>query len=589
MDQPDFPSQLRSSDPLMHGPVDAADPVAALDGVRLGPTAAGRCRRRIHLDAANPTRAVPATPAVQRARDELVEHRRQVLAQLLAEQGTAEQGTGTQAADPQGAAVTQGRPWGAMTPLVPAPNLATGIRSGSADLLVWAGDGYLPVIIRAHRTRDSGSGAACSTVERPTVVRADPTHRARRHRADRLALAHHYRQLQELGWASSTARGGVIGRGSPTDGAGRANMIGGEDDAAVILWHELGGPESSSVLADYDARFADRVAVAVAAIAGRAPLALPSRIAECRRCPWWPRCSAELTATGDISLLLTGDDVAAARRSGVATVAELAGLPREALRTLPLTVINPAKAQLRARAWQRGAALVRVGPRSSIVRADVEIDVDAESYGEDGAYLWGAHLSGADVGLSQGYRAFVTWEQLPSADQGTVFGSFFVFLMQVRAAAAARGLSFAVYCYAKAAEERWMLGLARRYGEMPGVPDPRSIADFCASSQWVDLMLEIKRHFVLPGSLRLKELAAAVGFAWRDPDAGGENSMAWYRAAVDVGAPSPGHGAQPDAPSNPMADRVIQYNEDDVRATLALRSWITDHLAELPTVADLEG
>jgi predicted RecB family nuclease len=225
-----------------------------------------------------------------------------------------------------------------------------------------------------------------------------------------------------------------------------------------------------------------------------------------------------------------------------------------------------------------------VDSRATIGRADVEIDLDAESYGEDGAYLWGALLSGAPVGLPAGYRAFVTWDQLPSTTQGQVFGSFFEYLMQVRAAAAVRGLSFAVFCYAKAAEERWMLGLARRYAGTPGVPDAKAVAEFCASTQWVDLMLEIKQQFVLPGSLRLKELAATIGFSWRDPEAGGENSMAWYRAAVGVGAP----GDLDDAP-NPMADRVIRYNEDDVLATLALRTWITDHLAELPTVADLEA
>ena len=117
---------------------------------------------------------------------------------------------------------------------------------------------------------------------------------------------------------------------------------------------------------------------------------------------------------------------------------------------------------------------------------------------------------------------------------------------------------------------------------------PEAVADFCASPQWVDLMLEIKRQFVLPGSLRLKELAAAVGFSWRDPEAGGENSMAWYRAAVGLDTPTDGPGGRRTGASNPMADRVIRYNEDDVRATLALRSWITEHLAELPTVADLE-
>jgi predicted RecB family nuclease len=161
-----------------------------------------------------------------------------------------------------------------------------------------------------------------------------------------------------------------------------------------------------------------------------------------------------------------------------------------------------------------------------------------------------------------------------------VFGGFYCYLQLVRAAAAARGLSFAVFCYAKAAEERWMLGLARRYAGLPGVPDAEQVAVFCASAQWVDLLAEIRRQFVAPGSLRLKELAGAIGFSWRDPEPGGENSMAWYRAAVDAGTTD--HARQ-------LARRVIRYNEDDVLATRALRQWINGHLGELPTVADLEG
>ena len=195
---------------------------------------------------------------------------------------------------------------------------------------------------------------------------------------------------------------------------------------------------------------------------------------------------------------------------------------------------------------------------------------------------------GADVGLPPGYRSFVTWDRLPSPAQGAVFGEFFDYLMQVRAAAAARGLSFAVFCYAKAAEERWMLGLARRYAGAAGGARPRAaVTGFCASPQWVDLLLEIKRQFVLPGSLRLKELAAEIGFSWRDPEPGGENSMAWYRAAIgtDAGKPS----EQRPAPDNPMAQRLLRYNEDDVLATLALRRWLTARLTQLPTVADLEG
>ena len=318
--------------------------------------------------------------------------------------------------------------------MVLAPWMTTATRSGAADVLVWAGDGYLPVIIRGHRTRENGGGARCSPLSDPTMVRSAATFRARRNRADRLALAHHYRQLAELGCASTVARGGVIGRGSFTDGAGRPDQIGNEDDAAIIVWHDLDVP-GSSVLQDYDRRFADRLAVAVAALTGGPALARPSRIVECRRCPWWPRCSTELVAEADISLLLTGDDVGIARAAGIPTITALAELPKATLLGVPFTVTPPGHAQVRARAWVRGVPLIRIRPGASIRRADVELDVDAESYGEDGAYLWGAALSGADVGLPQGYRAFVTWQQLPSAEQGAVFGDFFNYLVRVRAAA----------------------------------------------------------------------------------------------------------------------------------------------------------
>ena len=543
--------------------------------LRLGPSAAGRCRRRIHLDAAHPDRRAPASAAARRAFDDLNEHRERVFAAIRSAAVESAAVGSAQYPPFADAGAWRSNP----EPVVLAPQMATDRRSGGADLLVWAGDGYLPVIIRAHRTRDAGAGAVSSPVRQPAAERFDPGHRARRSRTDRLALAHHYRQLGELGCASATARGGVIGLGSPTDGAGRPDTVGGEDDGSVITWHDLDTP-GGSVLEEYDRRFTDRFAVAQAAAAGDDPLAWPSRIAECRRCPWWPRCSAELRAAADISLLLVGDEVAAARAAGIGTIRALASLPRAELAVLPMTAAQAGRAQVRARAWLRGVPLVRIGPRADIPRADVELDIDAESYGEDGAYLWGAQLSGADVGLPPGYRAFVTWEHLPSPAQGAVFGEFFGYLLQVRAAAARRGRSFAAFCYAKTAEERWMLGLARRYAGHPGVPDARSVFAFCGSPQWVDLMAEIKRQFVLPGSLRLKELAGAVGFSWRDPEPGGENSMAWYRAAV--GGESAEGAAQ-------MAARVLRYNEDDVLATLAVRSWISEHRAQLPTVADLEA
>ena len=57
--------------------------------------------------------------------------------------------------------------------------------------------------------------------------------------------------------------------------------------------------------------------------------------------------------------------------------------------------------------------------------------------------------------------------------------------------------------------------------------------------------------------------------------------MVWYRAAV---------GADGRPPSESQKQRLLEYNEDDVLATLALRRWMTAGAeAQTPTVADLSG
>ena len=87
------------------------------------------------------------------------------------------------------------------------------------------------------------------------------------------------------------------------------------------------------------------------------------------------------------------------------------------------------------------------------------------------------------------------------------------------------------------------------------------------------------REFLAAGSKRLKTVAPLAGFNWRDPEPDGANSMVWYRAAV---------GSDGNPPSADQKQRLLEYNEDDVLATLALRRWMTDGAArDTPTIADL--
>jgi predicted RecB family nuclease len=70
-----------------------------------------------------------------------------------------------------------------------------------------------------------------------------------------------------------------------------------------------------------------------------------------------------------------------------------------------------------------------------------------------------------------------------------------------------------------------------------------------------------------------------AGFRWRDAEASGENSMRWYRAAVGMDGAGRDDGQR---------RRLLEYNEDDVRATMTLRHWMSSSaINDIPYVGDL--
>jgi len=550
--------------------------------VSLDASATTHCRRRIHLDhdpaAVARPRALP-DPALAQRRADAAEHRAHIGARLAAAAGARWHAVSPEAPDraaATAAAVHAGAPlvWGAVLPGAPVPEGAG--RRGGAELLVRLPQGgYVPVVVVRHRVSDPGSGAVTAALPDvdPHVAGFDPQRKPRPQPRDLLRLAHLHRMLEAAGWAPGPTgafrhHGGVIGM-----------------DADVVVWHDLRAghwPGGRSTLAEYDARFADRLAVATAAATGAPALARPSRITECRRCPWWPTCEAELEREQDVSLVVRGDAATALRAAGVTTVARLAALDPAGEPPVPLGAPFPDLVAL-ARAWQRGLAVVRRVPVVQVPRADVEVDVDMESFGEAGAYLWGALLTrpgGTSPGDEpEGYRAFATWEPVPTPDEARSFAAFWGWLSGVRERAHATGRSFAAYCYNEQAENRWLLASARRFAGMPGIPTQAQVEAFIADPCWVDLFAVVGDWFLCAHGKGLKRIAPAAGFAWRDPEAGGENSMRWYRDAVGMDG----------AARDPLQRRrLLEYNADDVAATRALRAWMTSpHVMEVPLAGEL--
>lgn len=549
------------------------------------------CRHRLHLTATHPEMLtdVVEDPGVRQRREAASDHRAKVRAALVGADPAGwlvidptlrarERAAATLRACAEG----ERNIWGGLLPQEPD----TGRRGGS-EILLRDRDrgGYIPVIVVNHKVSDPRKPEPADF--HPTTTdpyhwapQPDPYHKLRQQPRDLQRLAHLYRMLQRHGLASPALVGGVIGYQFGRDDAPRrgdarpgAPAPGGYDPDRILV-HDLG-----PVLADYDLRYADRIAV----VRNELPTT-PSKVPECRQCPWWQRgpeggvsCEGWLIEHRDVSVVAPGSRADVLRGHDVQTIDELAawvGAGPEDWQHGPFE-----EAVVTARAWLAGAPLVRRGEKVWVRRADVEVDVDLESYQEYGAYLWGTLLDGV-------YRPFVTWDPLPTEDEGRSFAEFWTWLMTVRAGAIAAGRSFAAYCYSRTAEDKWLYESARRFAGRPGVPTVDQVRAFVDGPEWVDMFQAVSEQFICPNGKGLKKIAPVAGFAWRDPEAGGEASMSWYRRAV-------GYDAEPDLSQR---TRLFEYNEDDVRATMVLREWMcprteVEHCAEreVPGLADFRA
>lgn len=196
--------------------------------------------------------------------------------------------------------------------------------------------------------------------------------------------------------------------------------------------------------------------------------------------------------------------------------------------------------------------------------ADIEIDVDMENDpSPDGIiYLWGTWMKvwGDDMRIpGDAYRPFVTWDGTPEAE-ARVFADFWRWLSSMRVLAESTGTSLRAYCYS-AAEVRCMRSIVSRHAGQPGIPTAEELEEFVSSDQWVDLYTVVRSQFVWPtDDLSLKSVAKWARHTWRDPDPGGDESVVWYRQAVEGDAA--------------MQKRLLEYNEDDVIATKVVRKTL---------------
>ncbi len=271
----------------------------------------------------------------------------------------------------------------------------------------------------------------------------------------------------------------------------------------------------------------------------------PGRKSECGMCHWQTHCHETLVATDDVTLVPSIGDTERDRLFG-ANVKSREELATVATSALEHAGIGKRRAQnlIRAARVQRSGVPEVLGQWNR-PRVEVEIAYDIE----DAVFDPFVYLHGLLVRRAASFEHAPVCARLPESERD-VWGRF---VDQVR-----RLKAFDSYCvYVYGAHERTTLRrLARQYG------DAELIEAF--STRFVDVHDAVKNSIVLPTeSYGLKAVARSIGFEWRESAPGGAESLVWWADYVR------------DPKTNAASlDRIIAYNEDDLRATFAVVDWL---------------
>jgi predicted RecB family nuclease len=303
----------------------------------------------------------------------------------------------------------------------------------------------------------------------------------------------------------------------------------------------------------------ERIKAECEAVLGGEQESRPGWQSACASCGWQKHCWKELVSTDDLT---TVDGVGASYRDrlwqiGVKTASDLAAADPAAL--VGVKGIKLARAEM----WTRKARVQKDGhplflaPWTPTV-VDFEVSYDIEDFSIDPfVYLHGLLIRpqaalpfGTAVFTDSDYGSFEPVCATAPESEEEVWRAFLAKIDEIDG----RG-TYVVYVYSHH-EKSTLRRLAARYGGSDALE--RFVRAF------IDLERVMKRAVVMPtDSSSLKAFARYAGFAWRDEDPGGAQSLAWWN---DYWTDPVSNGA--------LRERVLRYNEDDVRASFVVKDWL---------------
>lgn len=303
------------------------------------------------------------------------------------------------------------------------------------------------------------------------------------------------------------------------------------------------------------------------AIIGHASKTVPAYGAVCKQCHWYMACLDDLTAANDLTLI---PELGRAKRDALAshakTIADLARIDIGACRGKGTkTVFAGIGIETLTKLKERAALVVSPNPSPylksplALPVREVEIFFDIEvDPMRDVCYLHGFVERRGGDSATERYIAYFADEPTAVSEEAA-FAQAWAYL---------RGNpGSAVYYYSKYERTIWRK-LQQKY---PGVCTADEVETLFAAA--VDLYYDVvrKKSEWPTKDHSIKTLAKHLGFAWRDTHPSGAASIEWLDRWVKSGDPA-------------VKQRILDYNEDDCRATRVLLDGLRNLLVRTVTV-----
>lgn len=297
--------------------------------------------------------------------------------------------------------------------------------------------------------------------------------------------------------------------------------------------------------ADFETEFRAAVKEVERLVAG-SERSEPVLSSACALCQWYPKCRRWVEATHDpTKLFFVGKQKFALKAKGLGTIQAISVMDVDTYLKEPNKIPRMGRTSLermkrRAQVMLAGTPEIRTG--YAFPAAPEEIYFDIEDDPTQGlTYLFGLVLR--DHSRRDEFQYFLA--ERPE-DEGDTARRFWEFLREHPEAA--------IYVYSSK-ERTTLRSLMTRY-----TLDPIVFERY--RQQEVDLYQLVVKYSDWPtSSYGIKQIATQVGFAWRDPDPGGANSIVWYNEY------------RRDPADRRLIERIIEYNEDDCRAMIAVKEY----------------